>query len=236
MAVTITTKFFDSPDTPDSGTWYDLSTVVFTSPNLVSPNTAGTRSHILPGELPLATWYEVTGDQMWRIFNRQIASVSSFYPSISGTTVSGFHMHNSIKFEVTAGESYDNRVTAWDDVTHSSTANYLINSDRVKASCANYSYSGDEEDPTEVKYGGPVDPNTLEPTSPFAPDYNITLKGNTTSGIDNNYYGDFDMIYSTPTSGRTGDVLIVRPWLDNINSSVPYGVHDFVITLHYSYT
>lgn len=233
MAVTITTSFYEY-DTPD---WHDLSTVVFTSPNIASPATAGTRSHILPGELPLATWYEVSGDQMWRIFNRQVASVESFYPAQDpATTVSGFDIWNSVVFEVTSGENYNNRVTAWDDVTHSSTSNFLIDSDRVKASCANYSWTGGTEDnPTTVKYGGPVDPDTLEPEDPFGPQYNITLKGNTVSGSEN-YYGDFDMIYSTPTSGRNGDYLIVRPWLDNINSSVPYGVHDFVITLHYSYT
>ena len=233
MAVTITTSFYEY-DTPD---WHDLSTVVFTSPNLVSPNTAGTRSHILPGELPLATWYEVTGDQMWRIYNRQVPSIESFYPAQDpSTTVSGFDLRNSIKFEVTSGENYNNRVTAWDSVTHSSTNNFLLDSDRVKASCANYSWvGGTEQNPTTVKYGGPVDPETLEPDSPFGPQYNITLKGNTVSGTPN-YYGDFDMIYSFPTSGRTGDILIVRPWLDNIDATVPYGVHDFVITLHYSYT
>jgi len=234
MAVIITTSFYEY----DSTAWHDLSTVVFTSPNLVSPNTAGTRSHILPGELPLATWYEVTGDSMWRIYNRQVASVESFYPAVDpSTTVSGFDLRNSVTFEITSGENYNNRVTAWDSVTHSSTDNYLINSNRVKASCANYSWSGGTEDaPVNVEYGGPVDPETQLPDSPFSPQYNITLKGNTTvSGVDN-YYGDWDMIYSFPTSGRNGDFLIVRPWLDNINSSVPYGVHDFVITLHYSYT
>jgi len=234
MAVTITTSFYEY----DSPAWHDLSTVVFTSPNMPSPQNAGTRSHILPGELPLATWYEVTGDSMWRIFNRQIESVESFYPAADpSTTVSGFDLRNSITFELTNGENYNNRLTAWDSVTHSSTNNYLINSNRVKASCANYSWSGGtEQNPGNVEYGGPVDPETQLPDNPFPPQYNITLKGNTTvSGVDY-YYGDWDMIYSFPTSGRDGDFLIVRPWLYDIDASVPYGVHDFVITLHYSYT
>ena len=234
MAVTITTSFYEY-DTPD---WHDLSTVVFTSPNISSPATAGTRSHILPGQLPLATWYEVTGESMWRIYNRQVASIESFYPAADpSTTVSGFDIWNSIVFEVTSGENYNNRLTAWDSVTHSSTSNYLLSTDRVRASCANYSWSGGTEDnPSNVEYGGPVDSETQLPDSPFAPKYNITLKGNTTvSGVEQ-YYGDWDMIYSLPTSGRNGDFLIVRPWLNNINASVPYGVHDFVITLHYSYT
>lgn len=234
MAVIITTSFYEY----DTTAWHDLSTVVFTSPNLVSPNTAGTRSHILPGQLPLATWYEVTADSMWRIYNRQVASVESFYPAVDpATTVSGFDLRNSVTFEITSGENYNNRLTAWDSVTHSSINNYLIDSNRVKASCANYSWDGGTEDaPVNVEYGGPVDPETQLPDSPFPPQYNITLKGNTTvSGVDN-YYGDWDMIYSFPTSGRAGDLLIVRPWLYNVNASVPYGVHDFVITLHYSYT
>ena len=224
MAVTITTSFYEY-DTP---AWHDLSTVVFTSPNLVSPNSAGTRSHILPGELPLASWYEVTGDQMWRIYNRQIPSIESFYPAIDpATTVSGFSIGNSIVFEVTSGENYNNRLTAWDGVTHNSTNNFLLDTDRVKVSCANYSWvGGDILNPGTVEYGGPVDPTSQLPDNPFPPEYNITLKGNTTvSGVDY-FYGDWDMIYSLPTSGRQGDYLIVRPWLDNINATVPYGVHD----------
>ena len=54
MAVTMTTKFYEE-DTP---AWHDLSKVVFTSPNIDSPNTAGTRSHILPGQADLGLWYE----------------------------------------------------------------------------------------------------------------------------------------------------------------------------------
>jgi hypothetical protein len=234
MTVNISTNFYEYA-TPD---WQDLSTVVFTSPNMVSPANAGTRSHILPGELPLATWYEVTGDSMWRIYNRQVPSVESFYPAQDpSTTVSGFDLRNSIVFELTTGENYNNRLTAWDSVTHNSTSNYLISTEKVKASCANYSWSGGTEDnPSLVRYGGAVNPTTLDPEDPFPPQYNITLQGNATvSGVDY-YYGDWDMIYSLPTSGRQGDYLIVRPWLYNIDASVPYGDHNFVITLHYSYT
>jgi hypothetical protein len=225
MAVTITTKFYEYY-TPG---WHDLSSVVFTSPNAISPQSAGWRSHILPGEGDLATWYEVTGDSMWMIYGQQMASRESFYPAEDpATTVSGFDLRNSIKFELTIGENYNNRVTAWDDVTHSSTNNYLISTNRVKASCANYSWlGGTENNPSDVQYGGDGG------DTPFPPQYNITLKGNTSvSGVDY-YYGDFDLIFNTY---RNGDYLIVRPWLDNINSSVPYGVHDFVITLMYSYT
>jgi len=222
MAVTLTTKFYET-DTPS---WQDLSKVVFTSPNINSPSTAGTRSHILPGELNLATWYEDTSN-MYRIFNEQVNSNEIEYVNdLYGTTVSGFYIQNSIKFELTIGESYNNRLTAWDDVTHSSTANYLINSDRVRVSAAAYRYT--------IGTGSEGNPETVVET--YAPAYNLTLKGNTTiSGVEY-YYGDFDMIYATPTTGHVGDVLIFRPMLYNITSAVPYGVHDYVITLHYSYT
>jgi len=219
MAVTLTTEFYET-------TWHDLSKVVFTSPNMDSPNTVGTRSHILPGILNLATWYEDTSN-MYRIFNEQINSNEVEYVNdLYGTTVSGFHIQNSIKFEVTEGESTANRLTAWDDVTHSSTDNYLINSDRVKVSAVAYRYT--------IGAGSEDDPDTV--VEVHAPSYNLSLKGDTTiSGVDY-YYGDFDMIYATPTTGHVGDVLIFRPMLDNITSAVPYGVHDYVITLHYSYT
>jgi hypothetical protein len=222
MAVTITTKFYET-------TWHDLSKVVFTSPNMDTGITAGTRSHVLPGELNLATWYEDIS-LMYRIFNEQVDSNGVEYVNnLYGTTVSGFHIQNSIKFELvgpTGGESYNNRLTAWDDVTHSSTTNYLINSDRVKVSAVAYRYT--------IGTGSEDNPETV--VEVHAPSYNISLKGDTTiSGVDY-YYGDFDMIYANPTTGHVGDVLIFRPMLDNITNVVPYGVHDFVITLHYSYT
>lgn len=219
MAVTITTKFY-------SATWYDLSTVVFTSPNMDTPQTVGTRSHILPGVFNLGTWYEESSN-MYRIFDEQVPSVDTEYVNdIWGTTVSGFHIQNSVKFELTSGESSDNRLTAWDDATHSSTDSYLVTNEMVKVSAVAYRYT--------VGGGSEDNPNTVVEVQP--PVYNWVLKGNTTvSGQGNAYYGDFNMIYATPTTGHLGDVLIFRPWLDGIDASVPYGVHDFVITLHYTY-
>jgi hypothetical protein len=160
---------------------------------------------------------------MHRKFNAQTASVENYlYTDPSYTTVSGFHIRNSVKFQVTQGECYDNRLTAWDDVTHSSISNELISSDRVKISAVAYRYSGTDIAPS--------------PTIVYPARYNFAIKGNTSvSGIDY-YYGDFNMIYATPTTTLSGDVLIFRPYLDNIDPSITYGVHDFVITLHYSYT
>lgn len=72
MAVTITSKFYQN------NAWKDISKIVFTSPNLDSPAVAGTRSHILPGESDLGTWYEDTVS-MYRIEDKQIATDSDFY-------------------------------------------------------------------------------------------------------------------------------------------------------------
>ncbi len=218
MAVTITTKFY-------SASGYVLSIVVFTSPNLDSPSSVGTRSHILPGQLDLATWYEESSN-MYRMFDYQIGSLTDYTYNPWSTTVSGFYIYNSVKFQLNAGENYSNRLTAWDDATHSSTDNYLITNNMVKVSAVAYNYI--------IGAGSEDNPDTI--TEVNAPVYNWILKGNTTvSGQGNAYYGDFNMTYQTGGSD-VGDVLIFRPWLDGIDASVPYGVHDFVITLHYTYT
>jgi hypothetical protein len=74
MAVVITTKFYEE-DTP---AWHDLSKIVFTSPNIDSPNTAGTRSHILPGKGDLALWHEDSAN-MYEIEPSQDTFDTSFY-------------------------------------------------------------------------------------------------------------------------------------------------------------
>jgi len=214
MAVTITTQFYNG------SAWANLSKVVFTSPNIPSPATAGTRSHILPGELPLALWYEDLTN-MYRRANEQ-ADAATVIPGTQpyktlDTTASGFCAQNSVVFEVTSGECYDCRLTAWDDITHTTTANFLISSGRVKSSAVSYRSSGTKQVPTSI-------------VEVYAAAYNTTLSGNGT------YYGDFNMIYANPTTGKNGDYLIFKPYLYNIDGTVTYGVHDFVITLHYSYT
>lgn len=72
MAVVITSKFYQA------NAWKDISKIVFTSPNLDSPAVAGTRSHILPGEGDLGTWYEDTSS-MYRIESTQQTTDSDFY-------------------------------------------------------------------------------------------------------------------------------------------------------------
>jgi len=88
MAVTLTTKFYDEWPTQIGGssTWRDLSKIVFTSPNIDSPNTAGTRSHILPGQGTLGLWYEDTTD-MYRISDSQQYTEEDYTTSSGGGIV-----------------------------------------------------------------------------------------------------------------------------------------------------
>jgi hypothetical protein len=236
MAVTIVTKFYeeqdeDNPGQSETGEWRTLSKIVFTSPNMDSPNTAGTRSHILPGGgVDLGLWYEDT-TYMYRIADCQQITWSQYDDClasgtlVSGTCVSGsgyscFCQSNSINFQLTAGECYDCRLTAWDDATHSTTLNEILLQNICKVSAFAFNYEGSD-------FQNPDATNVVN-----APAYNQVLQGD----VPGKYYGDFDMVYRTAGSGKTGDFLIFKPMLIGLHSGISYGVHDFVIVLHYSYT
>jgi PKD repeat protein len=62
MAVDINTIFYEDYNEE----WHDLSKIVFTSPYIDNPNTAGMRSHVLPGRGDLGLWYEDTSN-MYRV-------------------------------------------------------------------------------------------------------------------------------------------------------------------------
>lgn len=137
-----------------------------------------------------------------------------------------FQTNDSIVFELTEGEAYDCRLTAWDDVTHSSTDNELIQGDHVRVSalafCATNSKLAPQESYSPINYV-------------YGPVHNRILKGNTVYMGQNLFYGDFDMVYRQDSS-IYGDYLIFKPMLYGVDSSLSYGVHDFVIVLSYSYT
>jgi hypothetical protein len=137
-----------------------------------------------------------------------------------------FTVNDSITFEVTTGEAYNCRLTAWDDVTHSTTVNELLQGDHVRCSAVAYCSTGEKLVPTES-----YDPINYV----YGPVHNRILKGNVSDGGYNYYFGDFDMVYRYQ-SDIYGDFLIFKPMLYGINSGISYGVHDYVITLHYSYT
>ena len=123
----------------------------------------------------------------------------------------GFSTKDSIVFQLTMGEAYDCRLTAWDDVTHSTTVNYLISGDYVRVSALAFRSKGSILDP------------------------DVSTEGNTVYEGVNYYYGDFDLSYRTE-SEMIGDFLIFKPMLYNVDTTIPYGIHDHVIVLHYTYT
>lgn len=133
---------------------------------------------------------------------------------------------NSIVFEITNGEAYNCRLTAWDDVTHSTTKNELIQGDHVRCSAMAYCCGGSKLVPTESK--SPL--NLVYP-----PVHNRIFKGNTIDGTNKLFYGDFDMVYRYQSTVY-GDYLIFKPLLYGIDENISYGIHDYLITFHYSYT
>lgn len=137
-----------------------------------------------------------------------------------------FSTHDSIVFEVTEGEAYDCRLTAWDDVTHSTTLNHLIAGDYVRVSALAFRAKGTVLAP---------DPSTTINNYIASPVYNRIFKGNVVYDETNYYYGDFGLSHRTE-SDMIGDYLIFKPMLYGIDDTIPYGIHDHVIVLHYSYT
>lgn len=139
-----------------------------------------------------------------------------------------FTVNDSIVFEVTTGEAYNCRLTAWDDVTHSTTTNELIQGDHVRCSAVAYCSTGSKLTPTE---SFPPDPINYV----FGPIHNRILKGNTIDSGYNFFFGDFDLVYRYQAT-IYGDFLIFKPMLYGIDENISYGVHDYILTLHYSYT
>lgn len=144
--------------------------------------------------------------------------------ALTGTV--DYQMDDSVVFEVTTGEAYNCRLTAWDDVTHSTVLNELIADDHVRCSALAFCCSNSKVDPNEN-----YDPINYV----WGPVQNRILKGNTVFGGQNLFYGDFDMVYRYQDDVY-GDYLIFKPMLYGIDSSLSYGVKDFIMTLHYSYT
>ena len=130
---------------------------------------------------------------------------------------SWLNLKNSIVLEIVEGECYYCRLTAWDDATHSSVLNDMLVHDRCRVSAMAFSTIGK----TEPKYT--LNKIVNEPV------YNYKLKGNIY------YYGDFTLRFQQDQN-IGGDYMIFKPSLSDIDATVPYGVHDFVITFHYSYT
>lgn len=135
------------------------------------------------------------------------------------------HSENTIMFKVTFGEAYNCRLTAWDDDTHSTTANKILDEEHYKVVCAAYK-AGDGT--TQLPMSASVSGTMIYP-----PGLDIALKGNSS------YYGDFDLIYVAnggETGNEHGNYLIFIPRLHNMTDAFSSGNYDFVTTLHYQYT
>lgn len=80
MAATVSVKFWDG------NSWNDPAKIVFTSPHIDSPATAGVRSHVLPDLMEIALWYE-DASNMYRITDLQEEPDTVFFKTYA--TVSG---------------------------------------------------------------------------------------------------------------------------------------------------
>jgi hypothetical protein len=146
---------------------------------------------------------------------------SMYWWNINATEASWINYTNSVVFTITQGECYNCRLTAWDDVSHSTTLNHLISTDRARV----YAFAFNSYCPIDTVSG-----TTFTPYEIIAPPvYDYILKGTTF------YYGEFDLVYRHQ-SNVYGDYVMFKPHLNNVDATIPYGVHDFILTFHYSYT
>ncbi len=133
---------------------------------------------------------------------------------------------NAVVFELTFGEAYDCRLTAWDDDTHSTTNNKILDEGHYRVDAVSYRY---EMDP--YVWRNNVTYLHYKMTSPdcfvYPPVRDQVLKGN------DYYYGDFDLVYAVSSHG---ECLIFKPRLFDMNDTFTAGNYDFVTTLHYQYT
>jgi hypothetical protein len=146
---------------------------------------------------------------------------SLFWWNVDATEESWVRYDNSVVFTITTGECYNCRLTAWDDASHSTVLNHLLSTDRARV----YALAFNSHCAINTVGG-----STFTPYEIIAPAvYNHILKGTVS------YYGDFDMVYRYQ-SDVYGDYLMFKPNLYNVDATIPYGVHDFILTFHYSYT
>lgn len=133
--------------------------------------------------------------------------------------------NNSVIFEVTFGEAYDCKLTAWDDDTHSTTENKILSEGHYRVDAVAYRYELNTTTLNSVNY---VHYTFTSPGCFVAPPCSDRiLKG------DESYYGVFDMVYATT---QHGECLSFKPRLHDMNDSFIAGNYDFVTTLHYQYT
>lgn len=134
---------------------------------------------------------------------------------------------NAVVFELTFGEAYDCRLTAWDDDTHTTTNNKILNEGHYRVDAVSYRYSMEDvtwpSDTVIYKYHTTNSPECFVKS----PVRDCILKGNEF------YYGDFNLVFAV---SMYGECLIFKPRLYDMNDSFVAGNYDFITTLHYQYT
>lgn len=178
------------------------------------------------------SWVEPSlSPQRDKIYKFTMKAYSTANPTIvSGTidtyywgagTTSNNTVKDSIVFEITNGEAYNCRLTAWDDDTHSTTNNKILSEGHYRASCLAYRAVGGTKDNPVISGSNSI---------VHFPETDVVLKGNTS------YYGDFNLVYAANLSPQHGDYVIFKPRLYDMNATFLPGSYDFVTTLHYQYT
>lgn len=225
----------DTSVTVDTADWTGTADITYTT---VASGTLTSGTNYVPLSGYTTRNYETTlysKRASYRLIIDEYTTLSGIIPQDTQLYVWGYgdrpldlDVQNSIVFEVTIGEAYNCRLTAWDDVTHSTTLNELIMGDHVRCSAVAYCCGGSKLVPTPTD---PEDPINLV----YPPAHNRIFKGNLNYAGYKYFYGDFDMVYRYQTD-VFGDYLIFKPMLYGIHTGISYGVHDYIITLHYSYT
>lgn len=227
------TASFDTPVdtvhwTGHSHTVYDtVASGVVVSGTRIYPSTGTTRRTYTTYLRPRAGSYRLYIDEITTESGTILDNAELFMWGYSNTVRPlDMDTSNSIVFEVTTGEAYNCRLTAWDDVTHSTLENELIYGNHARVSAVVFCGSASKVNPGESK--DPI--NLIRP-----PVHNLIFKGNTVYQGQKLYYGDFDMVYRYQDD-VFGDYLMFKPMLYGVHPGISYGVHDFMVTLHYSYT
>lgn len=296
------------------GTWVPPSAATLEpAPNgWVAPVASGSREPVGPvygpsfsvianGPPLVQTPYAKSINFSSRVGTKEISDSDNLYVwGINSADAAWLNVYNSIVFEITNGECYNCRLTAWDDITHQSTVrNTLLSSDRCRVHALAFS-SGSSISPiySGASLAAVITKSILTPpayvngnryliggigvgawagkdyqiaqSSATAWTYTILAVGDrvyvtdeayyyyrTATGIEKryfnlydfvkepvhdqilkgnvSYYGDFNMRYRYQEAVH-GDYLMFKPYLYNIDGTISHGVHDFFITLHYSYT
>ena len=154
------------------------------------------------------------------------ARVYTWGDEVTNTTWS--HAQNSIVFEVTNGEAYSCRLTAWDDDSHNTTANQVLAGQHYRVvACA---YKAGQWQTSEGTQKELPTSNSRTDVMVHPPGIRLPLKGNVS------YYGDFDLVHVPVEYTPHGEYLVFKPYLYGMDDSFSPGNYDFVTTLHYQYT